>query len=130
MRCKVRHFTSRRDSISPSFVCTTREITITYLERKRVVSAAARLSLYNSSLSPSSELLYGHPTLVAPLVSGQTSACIPTLVPFWILQVHPSGIPALALRASVQWLLSSFILLVNTTGPMLDSSSSCLDTFF
>ncbi|GFY99279.1 hypothetical protein Acr_13g0006800 [Actinidia rufa] len=49
------------------------------------------------------------------------------LVPLWILQVHPSGIPALALRASVQQLLSSSILLANITGLMSDSSSSYLD---
>ncbi|GFY89762.1 hypothetical protein Acr_06g0017020 [Actinidia rufa] len=49
-------------------------------------------------------------------------------VPLWILQVHPSGIPALALRDSVQRLLSSSILLASTTRPMSDNSSSCLDT--
>ncbi|GFY94592.1 hypothetical protein Acr_09g0010380 [Actinidia rufa] len=54
------------------------------------------------------------------------SPCAP--VPLWILQVHPSGIPTLALRASVQRLLSSSILLANTTRPMSDSSSSYLDT--
>ncbi|GFY87185.1 uncharacterized protein family [Actinidia rufa] len=41
-------------------------------KRKRLVSAALRLLLYSSSLSPSSELLYGHLAPVAPLVSGQT----------------------------------------------------------
>ncbi|GFY87412.1 hypothetical protein Acr_05g0010510 [Actinidia rufa] len=40
----------------------------------------------------------------------------------------PLGTPALTLRTSVQRLLALSILLVNTTGPMSDSSSSCLDT--
>ncbi|GFY84374.1 ribosomal protein L23/L15e family protein [Actinidia rufa] len=45
----------------------------------RAVVPLSLLLLYNSSkstLSPSSELLYGHPALVAPLLSNQTSARI------------------------------------------------------
>ncbi|GFZ20166.1 AAA-type ATPase family protein [Actinidia rufa] len=81
-------------------VCTTGEITATnQIESERdSFRALSRLSLYSSFkliLSPSSELFYGHPALVAPLLSGQTctypkaSLCAP--IPFWILQVHPSG---------------------------------------
>ncbi|GFY90478.1 hypothetical protein Acr_07g0006750 [Actinidia rufa] len=44
---------------------------------KRSSRHTARTYLYSSSLSPSSEVLYGHPILVAPLLSGQTSARIP-----------------------------------------------------
>ncbi|GFY96642.1 hypothetical protein Acr_11g0009480 [Actinidia rufa] len=40
----------------------------------------------------------------------------------------PPSTFALALRASVQRLLPLSILLINTTGPMSDSSSPCLDT--
>ncbi|GFZ01894.1 hypothetical protein Acr_15g0005030 [Actinidia rufa] len=80
------------------------------------------------TLSLSSEFLHGHPALVAPsrvwpdfCTYPKASPCAP--VPLWIFQVHPSGTPALALRASVQRLLLSSIHLANTTGPMSDSSS-------
>ncbi|GFY87633.1 hypothetical protein Acr_05g0012720 [Actinidia rufa] len=106
--------------------------------------------MYNFSLSPSSKLLYGHPALVVPLVSGQTSACIlkhlhallyhsrsfkyillillhSLCVPLCNDYFHPFDTLALALRASVQQLLSLSILLANITGLMPDNSSSCLD---
>ncbi|GFZ14785.1 hypothetical protein Acr_24g0009750 [Actinidia rufa] len=61
-------------------------------------------------LSPSSELLHGHPALVSPSrvwpdfrTYPKASPCAP--IPLWILQVHPSGTPAIALRAFVQRLL-------------------------
>ncbi|GFZ19002.1 galacturonosyltransferase 9 [Actinidia rufa] len=59
-----------------------REITATdqIESKKRLALASLRPSLYNfskSTWSPSSELLCGHPALVAPLVSGQTSVHIP-----------------------------------------------------
>ncbi|GFY90480.1 hypothetical protein Acr_07g0006770 [Actinidia rufa] len=44
---------------------------------KQVRAHGCSKQLYSSSLSPSSEVLYGHPILVAPLLSGQTSARIP-----------------------------------------------------
>ncbi|GFZ00592.1 eukaryotic translation initiation factor 4E [Actinidia rufa] len=44
--------------------------------------------------------------------------------------LDPPDTPALALRTSVQRLLPLSILLTNTTGPMSDSSSPCLDTPF
>ncbi|GFZ09220.1 hypothetical protein Acr_20g0010280 [Actinidia rufa] len=86
-----------------------------------------------STPSFSSELLHGHPALVAPSHVWPDFCTYPKVspyapVPLWILQVHPSSIPALALRASMQRLLSSPILLANTTGPMSDNSSSYLDT--
>ncbi|GFY96256.1 hypothetical protein Acr_11g0005620 [Actinidia rufa] len=84
-------------------------------------------------LSPSSELLHGHPALIAssrvwPDFRTYPKASPWAPVPLWILQVHPSGTPALALRASVQRLLFSSIFLASTTGPMSDNSSSCLDS--
>ncbi|PSS01578.1 Disks large-associated protein like [Actinidia chinensis var. chinensis] len=132
VRCKVRRFASRRDSISPPLYA--------QLERSPSLILSERDSFRRrhacrctSTLSLSSELLHGHPALVAPSrvwpdfrTYPKASPCAP--VPLWILQVHPSGTPALALRASVQRLLLSSIHLANTTGPMSDNSSSCLDT--
>ncbi|GFY90653.1 hypothetical protein Acr_07g0008500 [Actinidia rufa] len=87
-----------------------------------------------STLSLSSELLYGQPSLVAPsyiwpdfCMYPKASPC--ALVPLWILQVYSSGIHALALSVSVQRLLSSSILLANITRLMSDNSSSCVDIF-
>ncbi|GFY95167.1 hypothetical protein Acr_10g0005520 [Actinidia rufa] len=101
-------------------------------ERKRLVRRR-RAYRCASTLSLSSELLHEHPALVAPSCVWpdfhtflKVSPCAP--VPLRILQVHPSDIPALTLRASVQRLLSSSIFLASTTGPMSDNSSSCLDT--
>ncbi|GFZ10468.1 hypothetical protein Acr_21g0010670 [Actinidia rufa] len=61
----------------------------------------------------------------------KASLCATILL--WIFQVllyhtGSSRYLALALRAYVQQLLPSSILLASTTGPMSDSSSSCLDT--
>ncbi|GFZ06680.1 hypothetical protein Acr_18g0008500 [Actinidia rufa] len=102
---------------SPSLILSERDS----FRRRRACRCASTLSL-------SSELLHGYPALVAPSrvwpdfrTYPKASPC--AHVPLWIFQVHPSGTPALALRASVQRLLPSSIHLTNTTGPMSDSSS-------
>ncbi|GFS41248.1 hypothetical protein Acr_00g0073270 [Actinidia rufa] len=125
--CKVRHFASRRDSISPP-LCAQLEKLPPLISSERDSFRRRRACRCASTLSLSSELLHGHPALVAPsrvwpdfCTYPKASPCAP--VPLWILQVHPSGTPALALRASVQRLLLSSIHLANTTGPMSDSSS-------
>ncbi|GFZ14572.1 hypothetical protein Acr_24g0007620 [Actinidia rufa] len=106
--------------------------------RKRLASGAPRPSLYSfskSTWSPSSELIYGHPALVAPLVSGQTSVHIPKHLPALLYHSGSSkyhyGSPKYPCScfayfcATVAFLVHSSR---NTTGPMSDSSSSCLDT--
>ncbi|GFY90311.1 hypothetical protein Acr_07g0005080 [Actinidia rufa] len=127
VRCKVRRFASRRDSISPP-LCAQLERSPSRISSERDSFRRRRACRCASTLSLSSELLYGHSALVAPSrvwpdfrTYPKASPCAP--VPLWILQVHPSGTPALALRASVQRLLLSSIHLANTTGPMSDSSS-------
>ncbi|GFS34505.1 hypothetical protein Acr_00g0034270 [Actinidia rufa] len=107
--CKVRRFASRRDSISPP-LCAQLERLPPLISSERDSFRRHRACRCASTLSLSSELLHGHPAAVAPsrvwpdfLTYPKASLCAP--VPLWILQVHPSGTPALALRASVQRLL-------------------------
>ncbi|GFS46128.1 hypothetical protein Acr_00g0100270 [Actinidia rufa] len=114
-------------------MCTTGEITATNQIKSERDSflAAARLSLYSSSkliLSPSSELLYGHPTLVAPLVSGQTFARIPKHLPTVLYHFGFSRYPCACFACLCATVLPLSILLVDTTGLMSDNSSSYLDT--
>ncbi|GFS30464.1 hypothetical protein Acr_00g0012080 [Actinidia rufa] len=83
--------------------------------------------LYNSSkstLSPSSELLYGHPALVAPLLSEPDFLHVSQSISLRsCTTLAPLGIPVLALRAFVHLLLPLSILLSNITGPMSDISA-------
>ncbi|GFY80835.1 RHO-related protein from plants 9 [Actinidia rufa] len=107
--CKVRRFASRRDSISPP-LCAQLERSPSRISSERDSFRRRRTCRCASTLSLSSELLHGHPALVAPSrvrpdfrTYPKASLCAP--VPLWILQVHPSGTPAFTLRASVQRLL-------------------------
>ncbi|GFY97347.1 hypothetical protein Acr_11g0016530 [Actinidia rufa] len=127
VRCKVRRFASCRDSISPP-LCAQLERSPLRISSERDSFRRRRACRCASTLSLSSELLHGHPAMVAPSrvwpdfhTYPKPSPCAP--VPLWIFQVHPSGSPVLALRASVQRLLLLSIHLANTTGPMSDSSS-------
>ncbi|GFZ04755.1 hypothetical protein Acr_17g0003270 [Actinidia rufa] len=100
VRCKVRRFASRRDSISPP-LCAQLERSPPLILSERDLFRRRRACRCASTLSLSSELLHGHPAVVA----------------------HFSCTPALALRASVQQFLLLSIHLANTTGPMSDNSS-------
>ncbi|GFY94100.1 cinnamyl alcohol dehydrogenase 8 [Actinidia rufa] len=81
-----------------SLVRTTGENTATdqIESKKRLASASPRPSLYSFSKltwSPFSELLYGHPALVASLVSGQTSVHIPKHLPALLYHSGSSKYP-------------------------------------
>ncbi|GFS35187.1 hypothetical protein Acr_00g0038290 [Actinidia rufa] len=84
--------------------------------------------MYNSSkstLSPSSELSYGHPALVAPLLSAQTSALVSKHLLALLYHSGSSMCPCACfacLCAPVASLVhSSFFI-------SLDNNSFCLDT--
>ncbi|GFY88029.1 hypothetical protein Acr_05g0016680 [Actinidia rufa] len=85
VRCKARHFASCRGSISPPLCAQLeRSPPLIKLRVKETRLAVARPSLYSSSkltLSPSSELLTGYSTLIAPLVSSQTFVHISKYLP-------------------------------------------------
>ncbi|GFZ20634.1 signal peptide peptidase [Actinidia rufa] len=81
-----------------SLVRTTGENTATdqIESKKRLASASPRPSLYSFSKltwSPFSKLLYGHPALVASLVSGQTSVHIPKHLPALLYHSGSSRYP-------------------------------------
>ncbi|GFZ09669.1 hypothetical protein Acr_21g0002680 [Actinidia rufa] len=82
---KVCHFASCRGSISPH-LCGQLERSPPLIKSRAKeirfgVAAPFAVQLLKSTCSPSSKLLYGHPALVAPLVSGQTFAHIPKQIP-------------------------------------------------
>ncbi|GFZ20430.1 hypothetical protein Acr_28g0011350 [Actinidia rufa] len=97
VRRKVRHFASCRGSISPP-LCAQLERTPPLIksrakETRFGVAAPSLYSFSKSTWSPSSELLYGHPALVASLVSGQTSVHIPKHLPALLYHSGSSRYP-------------------------------------
>ncbi|GFY81773.1 hypothetical protein Acr_02g0000130 [Actinidia rufa] len=85
VRRKVYQFASCRGFISP-LLCAQLErspplIKSQAKETRFGVAAPVAVKLFKMTWSPSSELLSGHPALVAPFVSGQTSVHIPKYLP-------------------------------------------------
>ncbi|GFY94339.1 hypothetical protein Acr_09g0007850 [Actinidia rufa] len=99
VRRKVRHFASCRGSISPPSLCAQLERTPPLIKSRAkethfgVAAPFAVQLLSKSTWSPFSELLYGHPALVASLVSGQTSVHIPKHLPALLYHSGSSRYP-------------------------------------